>query len=332
MSFDLEQIVDLALFARLVDTRSFSEAARRTGIAKSAVSRRISLLEKRLGVQLVRRSTRSLEVTSDGARFYEHCARLVAAARAAEDEVSEAGVAMRGLIKLSAPVTLSQMHLARAVATFQMEHPEVEVQLATNDRLVDALASEFDLIVRVGRLKDELFVAKRLANDRLIVAASPEYLARQGRPARAEDLVHHNCLHYSIVDALAEWRFRGDDRKPVSVGRGSFSTTDGTVLRQAMLAGLGLAVLPYFMVARDVASGRAELVLEGQRRAEIGIFAVVSSGRGLPLRVRALVGYLQRYFARPDWRTQSEPELPRHYASRRPPKRSATKRSAKREG
>jgi DNA-binding transcriptional LysR family regulator len=305
--FDLERIVDLALFARVVEARSFSEAARRTGIAKSAVSRRIALLEHRLGVGLLRRSTRAVEVTSDGARFHEHCVEVLAAARAAEDAVRGAGSSLRGVVRLSAPVTLAHMHLAAAVAAFQIEHPEVEVQLTADDRLVDAVAGEFDLVVRVTRLDDGAFVARRLASDRLVVAGSPRYLAARGRPARAEDLVHHNCLHYALVEAPAEWRFRGADRRPVAVARGGFSTNDGTALREAMLAGLGLAVLPFFMVARDVAEGRAELVLEGLRRADIGIYAVFASGRGLPLRVRALVEWLQRHFARPDWREGEHP-------------------------
>ncbi len=302
MAFDLEHIVDLALFARIVDARSFSEAARRTGIAKSAVSRRIALLEKRLGVQLLRRSTRSLEVTSDGARFHEQCVRVLAAAQAAEDSVRGAETSVRGLVRVSAPVTFSQMFLAAAIAAFQRENPEVEVQLVANDRFVDAVAGEFDLVIRVTRLDDGAFVARKLADDRLVVAGSPSYLDGKGRPTRPEDLVHHNCLHYSLVDAAAEWKFRGDDRRPVSVGRGSLSTNDGTVLREAMLAGLGLAVIPYFMVARDVTAGRAELVLEGHRSSDVGIYAVVSSARGQPLRVRALIEHLRAHFARPDWR------------------------------
>lgn len=301
MAFDLEHIVDLALFARVVDARSFTQAARQTGIAKSAVSRRIALLERRLGVQLLRRSTRAVEVTSDGARFYEQCQAILAAARAAEDTVSGAGVSVRGTIRMCAPVTFSQMFLASMVAAFQIEHPEVEVQLTTDDRFVEVVAGQFDLVIRIARLQDGAFVAKRLTSDRLVIAGAPSYLDAKGRPSRAEDLVHHNCMHYTLVDKAAEWRFRGADGKAVDVGRGSFGSNDGTVLRASMLAGLGLVVLPYFMVAGDVASGRAELVLEGARSAEVGIYAVVAQSRGLPLRVRALIEHLQRELAKPDW-------------------------------
>jgi DNA-binding transcriptional LysR family regulator len=302
MSFDLEHVVDLALFARVIEARSFSEAARRTGIAKSAVSRRIALLEQRLGVRLIRRSTRSLEVTADGARFHEHCVQVLAAARAAEDAVRGAGTTLRGLVRVSAPVTLSQMHVAGAIARFQLAHPEVAVQLITSDRLVDAVAGEFDLVVRITRLDDGGFVARRLATDRLVVAGAPSYLDRVGRPHRAEDLVHHHCLHYALIDHASEWRFRGVDRRPVAVARGRFEASDGTVLREAMLAGLGLAVLPSFMIARELASGRAELVLDGARKADVGVYAVTSTARGLPLRVRALIEHLQKHFVRADWR------------------------------
>lgn len=302
MGFDLESIVDLALFARVVEARSFSEAARRTGIAKSAVSRRIALLEARLGVQLLRRSTRAVEVTSDGARFYEHCARVITAARAAEDAVGGAASAVRGLVRVSAPVTLTQMFVAAMIAEFARANPAVEVALTVEDRFSDVVGSDFDLIVRVTGRPDGTFVAKKLADDRLVVAGAPSYLEARGRPLRSEDLVHHNCLHYTLVERTAEWRFRGADRQPVSVAQGSLSANDGTVLREAMLAGLGLAVMPYFMVARDVVKGRAELLLEGQRSAEIGIYAVVVWVWGLPLRVRALIDHLQRCFAKPTWR------------------------------
>lgn len=301
MAFDLEQLADLALFARVVDARSFSAAAKRSGIAKSAVSRRITLLEKRLGVQLLRRTTRSLSLTPEGLRFYEHCARLGQVAQAAEESVAGASQQVRGTLKVSAPVTFSQLHLAEAVAGFLAEHPEVEVNLAAEDRLVDVVEGGFDVVVRVSRLQDASFVARRLVADRLVVCGAPAYLDRRGRPESPEALVHHNCLHYERVPRAGEWRFRGPAGPESIPVRGNLVSTDGTVLRQAALAGLGLAVLPYFMVARDVEAGRLELLLQSFRRAEIGIYAVVAHGKNLPRRTRAFIDYLSRWFATPRW-------------------------------
>jgi DNA-binding transcriptional LysR family regulator len=209
MPFDLERIVDLALFARVIEHRSFSEAARRSGIAKSAVSRRIGLLEQRVGVRLVRRTTRSLHLTPEGARFYEHCAQVLASARSAEDAVAGAEKTLRGRIRLNAPVTFAQMHLTRELAAFQIEHPEVEIELVTDDRFVDVVAAGFDLVIRIARLKDASFVARRLAVDRLVLVGAPSYLARAGRPRDPDDLVHHNCLHYGLVSQAGEWDFGG---------------------------------------------------------------------------------------------------------------------------
>lgn len=224
MGFDLDHIASLALFARVVQLRSFTAAARQSGIAKSAVSRRIRLLEQRIGVQLLRRTTRKLAVTDEGLRFYEHCARILAAASAAEREVAAASTASRGSIRISAPVTFSQMHLASAIGDFLRAHPEVEVSLATDNRLVDVVEGGFDVVVRIGRLRDASYVARRLAADRLVV-----------------------------------------------------------------------------MVAPHVRGGELELVLEGRRKAEVGIFAVTAQSRQLPRRTRALLDFLVRRFAGARW-------------------------------
>ncbi len=305
MKAPLEDIASMALFAEVVRRQSFTSAAREVGLAKSAVSKRMALLEDRLGVRLLLRTTRKLSLTEDGLRYYEHCAALLSAAEAAEAAVAGASSTPRGPMRLNAPVAFAQMFLADALASFRRAQPGIEFQLSTDDRLVDVVEGGFDLVIRVSRLRDSSLVARRLATDRLVVCASPAYLAARGRPASPAELVGHECLHYSLVPLHAEWRFRGASGTlavPVST---AFSSSDGTVLRRAALAGLGLAVLPWFMVARDVAEGRLELLLEGQRRAEIGIYAVYASRKNLPARTRLLLDHLVRYFAAADWRMRA---------------------------
>src|SRR5262249_34661510 len=150
-----------------------------------------------------------LALTAEGLRFYEHCAALLRAAGEAEDAVAGAGTAVRGVLRVSAPVTFAQMHLARAIAAFLPLHPGVEVHLATDDRLVDVVEGDFDVVVRITRLREGDFVARRIAVDRLVVVGAPSYLARAGRPETPADLAAHNCMHYALVPAAAEWRFRG---------------------------------------------------------------------------------------------------------------------------
>ena len=302
MKARLEEIGSMALFAEVVRQQSFTKAAREVGVAKSAVSKRVALLEDRLGVRLLARTTRKLSLTEDGLRYYEHCAALLASAEAAEAAVAGASSLPRGPLKLNAPVTFAQMFLVDALAAFLRTHPGIEIQLSTDDRLVDVVEGGFDLVIRVTRLRDSSLVARRLASDRLVVCAAPAYIAARGRPTSPAGLVGHDCLHYSVVPREAEWRFRGTAGAVSVPVDGRFSSSDGTVLRQAALAGMGLCVLPLFMVARDVADGRLELVLEGQRRAEVGIYAVYASRKNVPVRTRLLLDHLARHFAAADWR------------------------------
>jgi DNA-binding transcriptional LysR family regulator len=301
MSIQLEELPSMVLFARVVQLRSFTAAANQAGIAKSAVSKRISLLEERLGVRLLMRTTRKLSVTEEGLRFYEHCASMLTAVNAAQDSVSASSQSARGPLRVNAPVTFSQMYLARAVAKFLAQHPEVELQLSTDDRIVDVVEGGFDVVLRITRLKDSSLVARRLASDRLVVCGSPDYLKRAGVPQSPDELVGHNCLHYGLVPLAHEWRFRGPGGGYSVPVRGNLVSWDGTVLRQAVVAGLGLAVLPHFMVAADVKSGRVQTVLDPFRSAPIGIYAVFANRKQIPLRTKLFLDAMSRYFLNPDW-------------------------------
>lgn len=298
-SLSFDDAASLVLFARVVQARSFTEAARVEGVTKSSVSRRIGQLETRLGVKLLRRTTRKLALTEEGLRFYEHCARILDGIDAAREAVSGASSEVKGPVRISAPVTLSQMHVGRAIAAFLAGHAEVEVELVADDRLVDVVEGGFDLVIRMGRLAPSSLVTRRLATDRLVVCGAPAYLARHGTPSEPAELLDHNCLHYANVPRSGEWRFRGPGGPvPVPV-RGNFSTTDGSVLRSAAVAGLGLIVVPRFMVAPELASGALLQLLPSWRRGQIGIHAVTAPGRQQPARVRALLASLARYFGSP---------------------------------
>jgi DNA-binding transcriptional LysR family regulator len=295
-----DDLPSLALFAEVVRARSFSEAARRTRIAKSAVSKRVSTLEARLGVKLLLRTTRKLALTSEGALFYEHCDALLKSAERAYEAVSGASELARGSVRINAPVTFSQLHLARALASFLREQPEIDVQLTSDDGMVDVIDGGFDLVLRVTRQPPEALIARKLASTQLVVCGAPAYFAHAGRPETPGELVHHQCLHYTRVPFAAEWRFRGPEGPYVVPARSSFASGDGTVLKQAALAGLGLVVLPWFMVAREVEAGALELTLQGHRRAQIGIYALYAHKK-LPLRTRLVLNHLSTWFARDGW-------------------------------
>lgn len=297
----LDALTSLALFARVVELRSFSAAARASGMAKSAVSRRVGGLEARFGVQLLRRTTRRVSLTDDGLRLYAAASRLLAAAAEAEASLAGAGSAEEGSIRVGAPVTFSQMYLGRALAQFLQLHPRLSLQLDAEDRMVDPVESGHDVVVRISSVQQANLVARRLATDRLVVCAAPAYLERVESPRTPADLVHHNCLHYALVPMAREWQFRGPEEAVGVAVQGSLASTDGTVLREAALAGLGLAVLPLFMAAEALAAGRLVEVLQGFRLPELTLYAVVARRRNLPPRVRLLLDFLSAHFSTVPW-------------------------------
>ncbi|MFT3913555.1 MAG: LysR family transcriptional regulator [Anaeromyxobacteraceae bacterium] len=303
----LDELASMALFARVVRLGSFTAAANEARLAKSAVSKRVAALERRHGVRLLARTTRRLSPTEEGLRFYEQCAALVAAAEAAERGV--AGVRQRpaGKVRVDAPITFAQTYLARPVAAFLAAHPDVEVELTTENRQVDLVAGGLDVVLRVARLQPSSLVARKLAPVELVVVGAPSYLARAGTPRTPADLVHHECLHYAVVPREAEWRFgRGAAARPYPA-RGRLASTDGTVLREAAAAGLGLAVMPDFMAAPALAAGRLVRVLEDHPMEPAGLHALHADRRLVPARVRAFLDALGAHFARPDWAALAAP-------------------------
>ena len=296
-----DDLPSMALFARVVQLRSFSAAAREAGIAKSAVSKRVASLESHLGVRLLVRTTRNLSLTTDGLRYYEHCAALLAAAEAATDAMREASAAPRGPIRVNSSIAFSQLYLAGAVARFLRVHPDVTVHLSVDDRFVDLADGGFDLVVRIAARLTGSIVARRIATDRVVVCAAPGYLARAGTPRTPDELIHHDCLRYALIPAELEWRFRAGGKAFSVPTRGNFVASNGTVLREAVLAELGLAVMPRFVCAAELASGRLVTVLDDFVTGHMGIFAVMASRAHVPARVRLLVDFLAKYFAGADW-------------------------------
>ncbi len=297
----MEDFAGLAVFAQVVEARSFSAAARSLGMSKSAVSKRVARLEDRLGARLLNRTTRRLSLTEVGAAFYERCARIVSELEEAELAVTRLSSEPRGTLKLNAPVTFGQLQIAPAVPELLARHPELRIDMLLSDRVVDLVEEGFDLAIRLGPLPDSTLVARRLAPDRRVVCATPGYLERHGRPRTPAELETHNCLGYSFLGTQSEWRFRGPRGERPQRVRGNFQANNGEVLRAALLEGLGLALMPTFIVGRDLAAGRLELVLEDYELPPGGVHAVYPHGRHLSPKVRAFVDFLSDRFARAPW-------------------------------
>jgi DNA-binding transcriptional LysR family regulator len=304
MSASPDEILAMVCFARVVEARSFTAAAARMGVSKSVVSARVSALEEQLGVRLLERTTRKLALTPDGLTLYEQCARLVAAADQAAVAVAATGDVPRGVLRINAPIVFAQEFLAQPMAAYLERFPEVRIEITMSDRFIDLVDEGIDLTIRVAsRLEGAGLAARKLAADQTVLVAAPAYLARRGTPATPEDLLEHDCLVYSLVKVSQEWRFRArGGREPITLPlEGRFKAASGAVLRSAALAGMGLAVLPTFMVAADLAAGRLQPVVDAFVPQKLGIYAAYPQGKRVPAHTRAMVDLLAAHFRSPRW-------------------------------
>lgn len=298
----MHDINDLLLFAHVVKVRSFSEAARRLGVSKSRVSKAVARLEGDLGVRLLHRSTRSLSLTEVGEAYFEHCDRILEELSLADTAISRLHQEPRGKLKISAPVAFSTMHVASALPDFMACYPDLTVDLTISDRLVDLAEEGYDIALRISREPGQNLVARQLAPIRRMICASPAYLARRGMPLAPADLVRHNCLSYTFLDTQEVWHLKGGDGDVAIPVSGTLRINDDEALSQAVLGGLGLAMLPTFIVGRDLQDGRLVEVLPGFVPTERFIYAVHLPNRHLPPKVRAFIDFLlARFGPTPYW-------------------------------
>ncbi len=292
----------MAVFAHVVEGGSFSAAARRLGMSRSAVSKAVAKLEKALGARLLNRSTRHLSMTEVGAAFAEHCTRVLGEALQAEQAVSSLHGQPRGVLKVAASVAFGTLHVAPALADLLDRFPGLDIDMTIGDRPVDLAEEGYDVVVRVARELPPNLVARRLAPVRRKLCATPGYFARYGVPHIPQDLSRHNCLDYTHSGEQGLWRFtgpQGDIAVPVS---GRLRINDDEALSQAVLRGLGLALLPTFIVGRDIQAGRLRAVLSEYIPVEQHVYALYLPTRHLPAKVRAFIDFLlERFGPDPYW-------------------------------
>jgi DNA-binding transcriptional LysR family regulator len=300
----LDHLAAMAIFAKVVETKSFTAAARDLGISKSAVSKQVSGLEDRLGARLLNRTTRRLALTEIGAAFYDRCSRLVAEAEEAELEVTRMTAEPRGELKVNVPFSFGISHVAPKLCGFLQQHPGVSLDITLDDRYVDLVADGYDLAIRIGNLADSSLIARKLATTRVLLVASPEYWAKRGMPQAPRDLANHECLIYSYRRMGNVWQF-GTETVRVS---GRVQANNGDVLRQAAVAGHGVVVSPSFIVWEDMQAGRLVPALEAYEPPPLGIYAVYPHSRHLSAKVRAFVDYLAaQYGEQPYWESNAVP-------------------------
>jgi DNA-binding transcriptional LysR family regulator len=287
----------MLIFSQVVEEGSFSAAARRLGISKASVSREISALERQLGAQLLRRTTRQMSLTEVGGVFHERCRRVLEEAEAAELSVSRLQAVPRGVIRMAAPMSFGHLQLAPRLPGFLARYPNVKVEMDATDRVIDLVHEKMDLSVRIRRPREGSYVIRKLCPIRFLLCASPAYLEARGAPSEPGDVREHNCLGYHAPTET--WPFSTGE---FVEARGTLSVDNGDALRQAALAGLGLVYLPTFVLGDDLRAGRLRALLTQHTHVQTSLYAVYPESRHLSPKVRAMLDWLvEELGPEPDW-------------------------------
>jgi len=300
----VDKLKQIESFVAVATKGSLTAAANAEGVAPAVIGRRIDALEARLGVKLMVRTTRRITLTHEGSAFLEDCQRLLTDWASAEASVSAGGVKASGYLRITSPAGFGRRHVAPLVPRFLALHPEVNVSLNLSDRVVDIVNESFDCAVRVGDLPDSSLVSVRLADNRRLCVATPAYLARAGTPQHPSELSRHECLTLSSdASQTRGWAFTVDGTVIHLRPSGRLDCTDGQVLHDWCLAGLGIAWRSTWEVEHEVASGQLVSVLDEFAAPPNGIYAVFPHAKHLALRVRLWIDFLKHSYGDPAyWR------------------------------
>jgi DNA-binding transcriptional LysR family regulator len=283
---------ELEVFVAVVEAGGFSAAAKRLEATPAAVSRRIKGLEQRLGVRLLQRTTRKIQLTEAGELYFREVRAMLADLRAVEQHLDEVTGQATGQLRIAAPMSFGQRRLAPLLPQFALAHPKLSISLILEDRETDIVGEGFDLALRIAYPSDSSFVSRPITTIPRYLVASPDYIARRGKPNSPEDLLQHDCLHYSVISEREEWSFGGSNREESILIKGSYCANNGDVLAEAAIQGLGITLLPDFIIHEALAEGRLVRVLEDWERAPLTLSVLYPSRRHVPAKTRLLIEYL----------------------------------------
>ena len=298
----MDRLKQIESFVAVAAKGSLTATAIAEGVAPAVIGRRIDALEERLGVKLLLRTTRRITLTHEGSAYLEDCQRLLSDLANAEASVSAGGVKASGHLRITAPAGFGRRHVAPLIPAFAAQHPEVSVSLNLSDRVVDIVNESFDCAVRVGDLPDSSLVSVRLADNRRLCVGAPSYFARAGIPALPSELMRHQCLTLSSdASQTRGWAFVLDGEVIHLRPSGKLNCSDGQVLHDWCLGGLGLAWRSTWEVEDEVAAGRLQVVLEDFAAPPNGIYAVFPQRKHLPLRVRLWIDFIKHSYGDPKY-------------------------------
>ncbi len=293
----MDKFESIRAFTQVVISGGFAAAARDMGLSRSAVNKLVIALENELGVQLLHRSTRVVTPTETGLAFHERCLEILASLEEAERSITQLHEEPRGRLRVNAPMSFGTMHLAPALADFLVHYPELQVQLTLNDRFIDPLEEGFDVTVRIAKPQTSAsLIVHPLVSAQRVLCAAPSYLETQGIPAHPNELLHHSCLHYGQLAVEDRWLLIGADGDHTISVTGVLCSNNGEVLREAAVRGLGITLLPRFIVEPELQQGSLQIVLPDYHAPELCVYVMYPVNRHLSTKIRLLVDFLQGQF------------------------------------
>ncbi len=292
----MDKLNSMSLFVAVVKQGSFTRAAEKTNLSRAQISKSLIQLEAELGVRLLHRTTRKLSLTESGSIYFDRCLSILEDVAAAEAVISSADETPSGTLMLTAPTSFGILHLKNLIPNFLVRYPDVQIRLSLNDRQIDLVEEGFDLAIRISDLRDSSLVSRRIAPCKRVYCASPNYLAKHGKPEKPEDLVRHQCLVYTNDMRPGRWVFEGHKQSDLVKVTGPLCSDNGDLLKSAALNGLGITCLPMFIVGPEIKSGRLEPVLANFSPPDISIYALYPSRKFLSAKVRAFVDFLVSHF------------------------------------
>jgi DNA-binding transcriptional LysR family regulator len=297
----MDSLAGMRVFTTVVDSGSFAAAADNLDLSRGMASRYVAQVEAHLGARLLNRTTRRLSLTEAGQDYYERAMQVLAMVEEAEKSVARGAAEPRGLLRVNAAVVFGSRHLGAAVNDYLSRYPQVRIEMALNDRVVDLVEEGFDVAVRIARRIAPGFVARPLATSRVVALASPAYLKRHGTPRSPAELARHNCLTYAYSTSPNVWRFTRQGRTQDVKVEGTLRGNNGDFTCAAAAAGLGIALEPTFIAHELLRSGKLVRILRGWEVDLYTIYAVYPSRQLLPPKVRTFVDFLVERFRAPYW-------------------------------
>lgn len=293
----MDKFEQMRAFTQVIVSGGFAAAAREMGLSRSAVNKLVIGLENELRVQLLHRSTRVVSPTETGLAFYERCVEILASLEDAERSVMQLHEEPRGQLRVNAPMSFGTIHLAPAIADFLVQYPDLRVQLTLNDRFVDPIEEGFDVTVRIAEPQPMgSLIVLPLAPAPRVLCAAPSYLESQGIPTHPEQLRSHSCLHYGQIATNSQWTFTGTEGAYSIPIQGVMCSNNGEVLRDAAIRGLGITLLPMFIVGEAIEQELLQIVLPEYQSPELSIDVMYPVNRHLSIKIRLLVDFLQERF------------------------------------